>query len=786
MVQDAQLGSLLTRITGQILWAIAPAHLDWKNMQAEIKSRETNCNIIKNIITIVKENHEKESAILKWISSHDIRESYQTVLELTGIEEKYNSRCQWLLDHTEFEEWSNLGNNSVLWLKGTIGTGKTTLMARAIREMQNTTRIEEYGIAFFFFQRATGRSSVETCLRSLVRQLSWNKTSEEIEPLVEKKYEDFKATHSGDSLLSIGECRKLLKKLTSKRETYIMIDAIDECEKPHELLSQLMDLNEKGHQALHIMLCGRDDLLISDYFDKCLTIATNSADTSEDQEFYINHEVDNICRTRKGSLFASPSKDYSCRLKKVLKEKGGGLFRWIEIQLDVFRVGFFKTSDDIEKELEWLKSHTKHDTLDKEYARLLALNGKLGLNYNRALKMLRLIACSREALSVDDLAEAITASEYADDSTKELTPDDVRRILVGFISETKPVLPLSALRRQRRPTVQLAHSSVLEYLTDEYSDVEGFSTLAQHSEAALLCFSRIFAVNKPPELPLNAESSPSDEASVEEDSYFLKYSCINWPSHCRRAFDEDPECSLVEKAKEFILSGRCMWEDHLRYRDRIGIGRLSWKDTLASPGFVIVEFNLTELLRFPEIRALIDFQLINDHGDTLLYYSLKISLPSTIDRLIELNPNQVRPSKGQATLVMAAGRGLVSVVEKLLENGEDVNVRDRLGKSALYLATAMVYLTRSSVKEETIPALLNTIRILLQNGADIFDTNDDPWPLLRLVAHSDLPALSDLFVERAKQLEESGLVGSVQRLESLISEQRLIISKEMETIKKIK
>lgn len=292
--------------------------------------------------------------------------------------------------------------------------------------------------------------SVEICLRSLVRQLSWSNTDEEIEPIVKGKYNDLYNQHRDDSLLNTQECKKLLKILILKRETYIMIDAVDECEKPHDLLLQLADLIspepniQKGRQALHIMLCGRDDLPISDYFINCFTITTNSADASEDQNFYIDREIDRICRTRQRSRFVSSSKEFPSRLKKILKEKGGGLFKWIEIQLDIFRLKNFRIDNEIEEQLEWLKTHTKNDELDKEYARLFALleenppNDELALNTlpndELALKMLRLIACSELDLRAEDLAEAMTASKYVNDGT-ELTPDDVRRILVGFISE---------------------------------------------------------------------------------------------------------------------------------------------------------------------------------------------------------------------------------------------------------------------------------------------------------------------------------------------------------------
>ena len=803
----------MSRTTGQILGAIAPADLEWKNMQAEIKSRETNCNNIKNLIALEKENQEQEMKILKWISSHDIRGSLQNVLERTGIEMKYSARCQWILNHTKFEEWSRQGNSSVLWLKGTIGTGKTTLMARAIQEIRNSAMTQIYGmpLAIFFFQKAsdssTGLLSVEICLRSLVRQLAWNSTDEEIEPLVEEKYNDLCNQHSDNSLLSTQECKKLLQNLISERETYIMIDAVDECEKPHELLWELAELISPVHnmqrkqQPFHLMLCGRDDLPISDYFDNCLMIATNSEDTSEDQKFYIDHEIDQICHRRKNSLFVLSSKDFPSRLKKVLKEKGGCLFRWIEIQLDIFRVKNFRTCNEIEDQLEWLGTHTKLDVLDREYARLFALLkehppfDQLSLgslpNDELALKMLRLLACSEFELGAEDLAEAMTASNYINDDMA-LTPDDVRRILVGFISEAKPTRLI-----KRHPTgsrvsiVQLAHSSVFEYLTD---DIKGFSASAKHSEAALLCFSRISESERQPELYPKAglSFSFSETAAQEKTSYFLKYSYIAWPIHCRRAFDEDPRCLLLEQAKNFILSdGYMRWNKaicsphlnrefpslvqklHLmvgRYPrsfrpSYFELGSMSCNDLLPRPGFVVARYSLTELLEFHEIRVLIDLQHTNSQGMTLLLYALTYSDRSTIDRLIELNPNEVRPSQGQNTLEAAIQRGFADVVKKLLDNGEDVNARTRRGTSALFSVTEAFsnpfWLHGSGRGSQ---AHLNTIPVLLQHGVHIFETNVDGLSLLHVAALSGEPELSRLFVEHAHRLEESGLIGTVQRL----------------------
>ena len=521
---------------GKILGALVPATAEWKDMQAQIKSRETNCNNLKSEIAVAKENQEEETKILKSLSSHDIRGSYKSVLERTGIEDKYSTRCQWLLEHDNFITWYTPGSDSVLWLNGTIGRGKTTLMARAIQEMKHSAITQLYAlpVAIFFFRKAESLAAAlkaEDCLRSLVRQLAWDNSTDEVDPIVQKAYNDFQFQHADDTVLQMKECQKILKSLISAKETYIMIDGLDECQDPDKLLSELLVLFEDvdKRQPLHVMLCGRNDQNVSDSFPDCLLIAVNSADIELDQEFYIDQEVDTICRNRKGSWFFRSEKDFPAALKKVLKEKGGGLFRWIEIQIQIFRVTPFKTEDQVQCQIDRLERHSgvKEDELDKEYARLLAVLEHSEPNGERAMKLLKLIACSDFPFTVDHLAEAINASEY--EKNTKITSDDVRQILVGFISEKRK--NFSFYSDFNALAVEFAHSSVSEYLMR--NKAHDFSILAQHKATALLCFLRIKS------LPHMSTVQQITSSLSDIASYFLAYSCLRWPAHCRRAFDED-------------------------------------------------------------------------------------------------------------------------------------------------------------------------------------------------------------------------------------------------------
>lgn len=537
-------------------------------------------------------------------------------------------------------------------------------MTRAIRETQRSEIIEADAkpLAMFFFQKAfdsvTSLPDVEkrslldvgTCLRSLVRQLSWNSATSEVQPVVENFYNGLRNQRSDDSALTAGECVELLKDLVSDRETYIMIDAVDECKDPEGLLRKLKELalllnKVTEHKPLHLMLCSRDDLPITVCFPNCLTITTSPAASKADQTFYIESEIDRMNQLEPGSLFFSSTKLYNDRLKKILIEKSDGLFRWTQIQIEIF-TKWRRDEGEVDDEFDRLKSHTTHPELNKEYARLL--DSLKERSRKRAMKMLRLVSCCIEPLTAGNLAEAITASEHGMNRPK-IKADDVRRILVGFISEYRPYgIGLD----DEIFLVRLAHASVVEYLADEKSNVGDFSPLALHSEAASLCFASISQGQQ-----RNAPA-PALSAFVHNRLFgvpyayidFFNYSCFKWPQHCQHAFKIDGTCDLVRETSSFILSKAYLtWNSVLREVCTNKKLFLSlWMDEVrtsgpsANPGFAIAAFNLTELLEIPEIREIVDLRDVNGRGCSLLNCVDRFANLPTIECFAKWYPEQIQ------------------------------------------------------------------------------------------------------------------------------------------------
>ena len=307
--------------------------------------------------------------------------------------------------------------------------------------------------------------------------------------------------------------------------------------------------------------------------------------------------------------------------------------------------------------------------------------------------MLRLISSSFEPLSVENLAEAITASEHGM-NCGQLKADDVRRILVGFITED-PVGQYVAHLYASKYLIRLAHSSVIEYLADAKLSAEDFSRLALHSEAARLCFSSLKQgrQGEAPERPEKVGSSFFEKAFGDD---FFGYSCNYWPFHCRVAFAEDGTCALVQDASKFILSeGYLTWNgvilEHCAHRWPFPF--LRWKGSVctdglhARPGFVIAYFGLLELLEIPEIRSIVDLQDVNSQGTSLLFFAIKLTGDCSVSAsFMDLYRDRVPWYNDDENSLLTVGKNGLEVVRRLLDIGQDSFARDENGLTALHWA----------------------------------------------------------------------------------------------------
>ncbi|PMD55345.1 beta transducin-like protein HET-D2Y [Hyaloscypha bicolor E] len=151
---------------------------------------------------------------------------------------------QWILEHPDFQKWRDDKQSRLLWIKGDPGKGKTMLICGILDEISPLTRLRDKEattlLSYFFCQATDSRiNNAAAVLRGLIYLLI------DQQPLlvshVRKKYD-----HAGKALfedtnawVALSEIFTSILQDPSLKSTYLIVDALDECETD---LSQLLNL----------------------------------------------------------------------------------------------------------------------------------------------------------------------------------------------------------------------------------------------------------------------------------------------------------------------------------------------------------------------------------------------------------------------------------------------------------------------------------------------------------------------------------------------------------------
>jgi hypothetical protein len=136
---------------------------------------------------------------------------------------------RWVLDNTAFQEWQQDPHSRLLWVKGDPGKGKTMLLCGLINELQSL--MSQSALLLYFFCQATDAriNSATAALRGLLHMLVTQQPS--LASHIRKKYDN-----AGKAMFEDANAWVVLAEIfadvlqdPSRRMTYLIIDALDEC-----------------------------------------------------------------------------------------------------------------------------------------------------------------------------------------------------------------------------------------------------------------------------------------------------------------------------------------------------------------------------------------------------------------------------------------------------------------------------------------------------------------------------------------------------------------------------
>lgn len=414
--------------------------------------------------------HRKD--VLAWLEAPNSTPKYTK-----AIQERHPGTGSWYIHGEAFDRWIK-EPQSISWLWGIPGCGKTVLSATIIERLTELCSHEpDYALAYFYFAfDDQAFQGVEGMISSLAAQLCSQSTS--IPHCVESLYSKCSEGRSQPTPPTHDSLRDMLCQLFSCfKQIFVVLDALDECTERHNLILALEDMAGWQKSELHLLMTSRKELEL----EECMNGLTKEADRVGIQGMPVAVDISSYVlgrlRTdRRLKRWHKP--ELEKEIVMALTSKAHGMYVWNDpispharvyslclpqdrFQWVVCQLNTLASCRSISELRKALLSLPKD--LDDTYARILEAIDKDGYHV-QAFKILQLLVCSNEPVTVAEAAEMIPieldSTPQVDLERRLVDPDDVMTMCSALvILETQ-----EDDTNGQRTILRLAHFSIREFL----------------------------------------------------------------------------------------------------------------------------------------------------------------------------------------------------------------------------------------------------------------------------------------------------------------------------------
>ena len=312
---------------GLRLWReLTGKYATWESDAKEIKRQQNAWTAKKKCLEDKLSSATSVVKVRKWIKKDGDPEPQLEVIKRRVMPDgEYKDAAQWLLDGPAFEAWCDAflspecppAAKRVLWLRGTYGTGKTTLLYHTYSALRDKLEFQ-FGskvvrVVPYFCDASTGSTQpdYETILRALVRKLSLLPDFTIAKP-AQDLYDSANSTPGEDDDPDIGVWESLFEQLikagADEYQFVFIVDALDECLSLSHAKEFLHYLNNKimkpysnvyllcsSHQQVPVNLHFREEWL----YDVEVTVAA----TADEMKDFIVGELNRRKKKAGESIF---------------------------------------------------------------------------------------------------------------------------------------------------------------------------------------------------------------------------------------------------------------------------------------------------------------------------------------------------------------------------------------------------------------------------------------------------------------------------------------------------
>ncbi|KAK4221042.1 hypothetical protein QBC38DRAFT_461908 [Podospora fimiseda] len=383
---------------------------------------------------------ERYKAIVNWLSPLNSKQAHVAALTThqTGTSE-------WLIQQQCFLDWKD-GRDRLLWLSGSPGSGKTVLMSHIIEylsaneDSESTKELEDPVCAYVYCDfRNPDAQSLPNILGSVLSQLC-SQLQHYPEALL-SAYTSSTEHHNHWQPPSINMMLDIFQILGTKRQIYLLVDAVDEAADCKALAEQLLHLSSLDSN-IRVFAASRNEPVIQSVFEDARRISLENHVAEVDND--IREYAVEYLSTDRELRWLSP--ELQNLILDSLLSNSKGAFRWATCQIDSLR--FCRTIRDVKKSLKTLPKG-----LNGTYERILS--NISGVDVPILHKALTWLSFSASTLTLQQLWEALAIeleTDCIDDDCRLTSPQDILTISNGLLTVSPD------------GSVSLAHLSVRDYL----------------------------------------------------------------------------------------------------------------------------------------------------------------------------------------------------------------------------------------------------------------------------------------------------------------------------------
>ncbi|CAG8393438.1 unnamed protein product [Penicillium salamii] len=604
------------------------------------------------------------------------------------------------------------------------------------------------------------------------------------------------ARWSFESLLST--FKELITK-TNLDTLYCIIDSLDEGDEEHmdQILKLLCHLSKQsGETALKFVLTSR--------LERHLRIIENLPPRPYypyDQKYWgtlrmdsqiIGSELTTFVQWKLLDVMADRGLDISAveaKLVPKVVKKAQGVFLWAKLAIDSLRNIRGLTMSSLETHLL-----SRHNDFDDFYQEILTSvqneSNRSTLNANLVQQAFSWLIFGARAMNLAEFSIALALNSNVTESQLNaptepvcIEPligirDDLEKLCGSFIEfvaqEDGDHAPDDV-----KTFVHFIHESVKEFVVRQSlgSQNSSQSFLGReaevHGQLAVTCLAYLSSAEfSGGSTKAKDKEFPQWTEAIEKKlncHHFLRYAALHWVKHFEASLEQGHNSLVAELVVTFFNDKspefESWYEVFQHYQE--GVEDCPYRGLHAAAA--VGSLGIMTLL----LDRGADFEAKSDDGFTPAFMAARYGDEEMVALLAKRGANlNTSNDEGYTALHFAASNGHVTIVETLIQNGAKINIPTNDGLTALHLAVVggkmavMEYLLMqlkagaTASTDDGFTAMhfaamqghLDTITVLIKEGADINSSNDRGKTPLHLAAAIDHPTAVKLFVQEGADL----------------------------------